>query len=106
MKQQIIITILAVIAIVAGCKKDNLDTYYTPDTNAITFYAKDNWGDTDELTKGAIKHDFGKNDKLGVYAHYLSDGEGANTGNSTNFMSNQELTKQSDGSWRYDPIKY
>lgn len=92
---------------VVGCQDEECSTINgSSSSDMIAFSPMVN--EEDEETRGTIIiEDFETGDDMGVYAYRLpSDGSVDPTTISPNFMYNQQVIKQEDGSWLYTPTKY
>ena len=93
----------------AACSNDmvftNREATATQQTaeNAIMFSVRETdagtraFGETNSLATG---------EAIGVFASYTGDIKYSLASVLSNYMYNQKVTKQSDGSWTYNPVKY
>lgn len=71
----------------------------------VAFAPASDWNDLLPVTR-ADATGFETGATIGVFGYYLP-GETADVSNKTpDFMYNEEVTKQADGSWTYSPLKY
>jgi len=100
-----ILVILALLA--AGCAKVSEETRFTDGRVPVTFSTyrlRSTKADASYVAPGA---DFATGAVVGVYGFYHDNSTFAtDPDNIADFMYHTALTKQSDGSWTYSPIKY
>jgi len=93
----------------AGCAKVSEETRFTGDPVPVTFstYGLRPTGTKADASYVAPGADFAVGAVVGVYGFYHDNSTFAtDPDNIPDFMYHTALTKQSDGSWTYSPIKY
>lgn len=92
--------VLGLLTALAGCQTED-DTPHTPQGNIPVGFSGDVPGTraTKEYGSAADLTD------IGVFA-YFTNSAFSNGSSTPNFMYNQQVERQSDGSWTYSPVKY
>ena len=101
---------LGILSMVAGCAKVNVEGRTGDDGSVpVTFstYGLQRLGTKADASYVAPGADFAAGSVVGVYGYYHDNSTFAtDPDNIADFMYHTALTKQSDGTWTYSPIKY
>lgn len=91
---------LGLLAVLSGCQAED-DTPHTLQENIPVGFSGDVPG-----TRAAKEYESAADlTDIGVFA-YFTNGEFNNGSSTPNFMYNQQVERQTDGSWTYSPVKY
>lgn len=71
----------------------------------VAFAAGSDWNELQPATRSDATG-FETNATIGVFGYYMPGGTTDVTNKTPDFMYNEEVTKQADGSWTYTPLKY